>query len=230
MKSLELRKNKNQHVVKNIDSIRTDIKIKNVVDSLITTLKTNYPNVEFGVDSSIKASSLARMVKGTYHNDASFVRPDGGFVWMKIKNKKYYILIVEGKNQGTNDLRLVEGKQIQAQGNAIERIGKNFDASEILFGNEDILPFIAFIQGCDFNELSTINDRLYTILKFTKFNEVHLYKKQIMKTIWNGGSFFVKGNNVTEEHLSSSWTKEEIIKPLLHIAINSKNYYERKYS
>ena len=39
--------------------------------------------------------------------------------------QKYPILITEMKNQGTNDLRLKEGKKKQAKGNAIERLGKN---------------------------------------------------------------------------------------------------------
>jgi len=54
------------------------------------------------------------------------MRPDGGILYIVTKDEqKYPILITEMKNQGTNDLRLKEGKKKQAKGNAIERLGKN---------------------------------------------------------------------------------------------------------
>ena len=74
----------------------------------------------------IKLKKLFPDVDFNYYFDTSSMRPDGGILYMVTKNEqKYPILITEMKNQGTNDLRLKEGKKKQAKGNAIERLGKN---------------------------------------------------------------------------------------------------------
>lgn len=77
----------------------------------------------------------------------SSMRPDGGILYLVDKEKnKYPILITEVKNQGTNDLRAIEGKPRQAQGNAIERLGKNVIGFRTFLLNESIFPFVTF--GC----------------------------------------------------------------------------------
>lgn len=59
-------------------------------------------------------------VSFTYEFDTSSMRPDGGILSLvDKKNNAYPILITEVKNQGTNDLRELEGKPKQARGNAI---------------------------------------------------------------------------------------------------------------
>ncbi len=58
------------------------------------------------------------------------MKPDGGILAIKSSKDStltYPILISEVKNQGTNDLRAKEGLRQQAQGNAIERLGKNLN-------------------------------------------------------------------------------------------------------
>lgn len=61
-----------------------------------------------------------------YFFETSAMKPDGGIMSIKDEHGRLYpILITEKKNQGTNDLRALEGKAKQAKGNAIERLGKN---------------------------------------------------------------------------------------------------------
>jgi len=76
---------------------------------IVEELRKHFPEVDF-----------------SYKFDTSSMRPDGGILSLVNKKGEYFpILITEVKNQGTNDLRLKEGKQKQAKGNAIERLGKN---------------------------------------------------------------------------------------------------------
>src|SRR3954451_3561948 len=83
------------------------------------------------------------------------IKPDGGILILKKEtDEKYYkvIVIAETKYQGTNDLRLKEGLKKQAQGNAIERLGKNLTGIKAMFNHERITPFVCFGSGHDFKE------------------------------------------------------------------------------
>ena len=76
---------------------------------IVSKLKTEFPDVPF-------ADVM----------DRSSMRPDGGILSViGLDGVRHPILIVEVKNQGTNDLRATEGLASQAKGNAIERLGKN---------------------------------------------------------------------------------------------------------
>jgi type II restriction enzyme len=88
-----------------------------------------------------------------YHFGSSSIRPDGGILFLQGKpddKLTYPILIAEVKNQGTNDLRSLEGLPVQARGNAIERLGKNLIGLRVALMRESIFPFICFGYGCDF--------------------------------------------------------------------------------
>ena len=62
---------------------------------IVNKLKKIFPDVDFN-----------------YYFDSSSMRPDGGILYIVTKDEqKYPILITEMKNQGTNDLRLKEGKK-----------------------------------------------------------------------------------------------------------------------
>jgi len=62
---------------------------------IVRKLQEIYPDVDF-----------------SYNFNTSSMRPDGGILYIVTRNKqKYPILITEMKNQGTNDLRLKEGKK-----------------------------------------------------------------------------------------------------------------------
>ncbi|MFW6377318.1 MAG: EcoRI family type II restriction endonuclease [bacterium] len=163
---------------------------------------------------------VEEMKKSGYENiscekDNTNIKPDGGILYVKYKEEKYPILICEVKNQGTNDKRLEEGNKKQAQGNAIERLGKNVIGLKNYMLNYDIFPFVCFGYGCDFEEGSSIRDRVKTISGYIPFNKVHLYK-------YNGddrcvGSFFFR---------SEEWSIEEMFSVLKEISERSINYYE----
>jgi len=218
--------------IKNEESKIQDNNIMIVASLVLSRLQSKYPYLKFGMDKKMMLRTIEKMVKGDVYttSDKSFITPDGGFLWVKINGKKYYILVSEQKRQGTNDKRLLEGKKRQSQGNAAERLGKNVDAIDVLFANEEIYPFIVFLQGCDFNDNeSTIGDRIRTIAKFQEINVVNIYWKQVMKKLFVGGSYFMRGHSMKELPGTSDWTFEEMILPMFTIAETALNYYLKKY-
>ena len=173
-----------------------DLKLVNVIEAL----KHSFPNVSF-------ASPLP----------SSTMKPDGGILYMEsIDGKRFPILITEKKNQGTNDLRALEGKKKQAKGNAIERLGKNVIGLRTALLNESIFPFICFGDGCDFAEGSSILDRVITIAMFGELNVEHLHNSPP----FNRGTFYFR---------QEPWTEQEMQDLSTQIAISSVYYYFSKY-
>lgn len=228
----KLRNLKDQHTQKNKESQSQDIAIKMVVSWVISELKLKYPHLEFGVDKQMMLRTIEKIVNGGNYttSDKSYITPDGGFLWVRINGKKHFILISEQKRQGTNDKRLLEGKDKQSQGNATERLGKNVKAIDTLFCDEEIIPFIVFLQGCDFNDIeSTIGDRVRTIANFQQMNTLNIYWKQLKKKLFVGGSYFMRGHSMNEVPGTSDWTFEEMSVPMFTIAETALNYYVEKY-
>jgi type II restriction enzyme len=152
--------------------------------------------------------------------DTSAMRPDGGILSILDSGGALYpVLIVEVKNQGTNDLRRREGKPPQARGNAIERLGKNVIGFRTAMLSEGIFPFVCFGDGCDFGPGSSILDRVVTIAMFGKLNEMHVVNTGA-KEQFNRGSFFFR---------EPAWTAEEMGKIMYEIAERSVHYYFAKY-
>jgi type II restriction enzyme len=177
----------------------SNLYLKNIVEKL----KMVYPNVDF--DYKFKTSSM---------------RPDGGILYIAAKDgQKYPILITEMKNQGTNDLRLKEGKKKQAKGNAIERLGKNVIGFRTALLNESIFPFICFGDGCDFSSDSSILDRVITISMFGKLNKIRVHNEG-PNGIFNRGSFYFR---------EKLWTSSEMAQKMIEIAEKSVYYYFSKY-
>ena len=226
-----LRGNKNQHSQKNVESQLQDVKIKNIVKEILVQLREEYPNSEFGMDDKVMTRNIEMMVSEDVTTlDKTYVKPDGGFVWVKIDGVKHYILVSEQKRQGTNDKRLLEGKTPQAMGNAAERLGKNVDAFDIIFGDEDIYPFVVFLQGCDFYDSeSTIGDRIRTIASFQPMNQINLYWKQIRKNKFVGGSYYMRGHSMKDSPGSSDWVYQEMKDVMLSISQQALEYYISKY-
>ena len=226
-----LRGNKNQHSQKNVESQLQDVKIKNIVKEILVQLREEYPNSEFGMDDKVMTRNIEMMVSEDVTTlDKTYVKPDGGFVWVKIDGVKHYILVSEQKRQGTNDKRLLEGKTPQAMGNAAERLGKNVDAFDIIFGDEDIYPFVVFLQGCDFYDSeSTIGDRIRTIASFQPMNQINLYWKQIRKNKFVGGSYYMRGHSMKDSPGSSDWGYQEMKDVMLSISQQALEYYISKY-
>lgn len=170
---------------------------------IVAGLRHSFPEVEF-----------------YYSLDTSNMRPDGGILSITSNSgAQYPILIVEVKNQGTNDLRLREGKPIQAMGNAIERLGKNVIGLRTALLTEAIFPFVCFGYGYDFREESSIRDRVVTIGMFGPLNQIQLVNEG-SNGQFNRGSFFFR---------EEPWTFDEMSEVMYEIAQRSIYYYFSKY-
>jgi type II restriction enzyme len=227
MKQSEGLRNHLEGNVKNIESQKQDSNIKVVVEDVLSGLRKMHPTLEFGVDNIMKLRDIEKYVNGENYTTSatSYIKPDGGFMWLKINGEKRYILVSEQKRQGTNDIRLIEGKPKQSVGNAVERLGKNVNGLQILFQEEDIFPFIVFLQGCDFCDKETnIPDRVRTIAGFQPLNTLNIYKKK-----GRAGSYFMRGHSMYEKPGTSDWTNEEMYNNMFTIAVTAVNYYLEKY-
>lgn len=156
-----------------------------------------------------------------YHFDSSSIRPDGGILHIQGRpgdRLTYPILIAEVKNQGTNVLRAQEGLPKQAKGNAIERLGKNLIGLRAALMRESIFPFVCFGYGCDFEEDSSILDRVSTMAMFGKLNTTYLHNEEGGK--FNRGSFYFR---------PQKWSADEMVAIMKDIAERSVLYYFSKY-
>ena len=155
------------------------------------------------------------------HFEKTHMKPDGGILAMESSKDTiltYPILISEVKNQGTNDLRAKEGLRRQAQGNAIERLGKNLIGFRTALLRESIFPFVCFGYGCDFEETSRILDRVSTMAMFGKLNKTYLHNEGDGQ--FNRGSFYFR---------AEEWTADEMFDIMRDIAERSVLYYFSKY-
>lgn len=174
-----------------------------------------------GADIVSKLRNIYEHIDFQYERETSFIKPDGGFLMLTDKDaNKYPILMTEVKNQGTNDKRATEGLKKQAQGNAIERLGKNVIGLRTYMANEEIFPFVCFGYGCDFAEGSSIRDRVITIAQFGKLNRVELFRETTCIEIKRGSFFFRE----------QAWTAEEMFDVCYEIARRSVLHYQAKYS
>jgi type II restriction enzyme len=229
--SQQLSKNKNQHVQKNLLSQAQDVKIKDVVQTVLDKIIEKYPKLKFGVTKTLSLRKIESLISTNVRTGkTSTVKPDGGFLWVEINRVKYYVLVSEQKRQGTNDKRLSEGKVKQSMGNAAERLGKNVKAFDILFDSHDIYPFVVFLQGCDFfDEESTIGDRMRTIALFQEMNKINIEWKKIGNRLYTGGSYYMRGHSMYDAPGTSDWTFDEMLTILLNVATQSTEYYLSKY-
>lgn len=81
------------------------------------------------------------------------IKPDGGVIWLLKGDDEDYrrlVLVSEIKKQGTNKERIKEGRAKQAQGNAIERLGKNLIGIRAAMNHEALTPFCMFRMGLRF--------------------------------------------------------------------------------
>ena len=149
----------------------------------------------------------------------SAMRPDGGILSVVDRyGGRHTILIAEVKNQGTNDLRQAEGKSRQARGNAIERLGKNVIGFRAAMMTEDIMPFVCFGYGCDFEEESSIRDRVVTIAMFGPLNEISVVNQGDGKR-FNRGSFYFR---------EKEWKRGKMADVMHEVARRSIDYYFAK--
>lgn len=155
-----------------------------------------------------------------YNLDSSAMRPDGGILSVHVLGEGFLpILISEKKNQGTNDLRALEGKPKQAKGNAIERLGKNVIGFRTALKGEAITPFVCFGDGCDFDDASSILDRVITIAMFGKLGRTVVHDEG-GNGDFDRGSFYFK---VPE------WTENDMYLICADICERAVYYYMSKY-
>ncbi len=110
------------------------------------------------------------------------MKPDGGILFIIDKScNKYPILIAEQKKQGTNDEIIATNGKKQASGNAIERLGKNIIGFRTWLKDETIFPYVCFGWGWDFNDKSTILDRIIIIAEFGEINKINLFNTEFTK-------------------------------------------------
>lgn len=174
-----------------------------LLKDIVADLRTHFPDEEF-----------------FHFFDNTGIRPDGGILYLNGKDGKAYpLLISEVKNQGTNDSRLKEGLTKQAKGNAIERLGKNVIGLRTAFLHESVFPFVCFGYGCDFEDSSSILDRVVTIAMFGKLNTTYLHSTSEGR--FNRGSFYFR---------EREWSVEEMANIMYDIAEKTLFYYFSKYS
>ena len=157
-----------------------------------------------------------------HHFAKTSIKPDGGLLCLRAKEDDslmFPILISEVKSQGTNDQRRKEGLPRQARGNAIERLGKNVIGLRAALMRESIFPFVCFGYGCDFEEGSSILDRVTTIAMFGRLNRTYLHNGG-PDGQFNRGSFYFR---------SDQWHVEEMLAIMKDIAERSVLYYFSKY-
>lgn len=192
-------------------------------------LDRKFSGVEFYHAKTWKLAEIVQELSATYadvdfhyHFDKTSIRPDGGFVCLKATEDDgmtFPVLISEVKNQGTNDQRRREGLPKQARGNAIERLGKNVIGLRAALMRESIFPFVCFGYGCDFEEDSSILDRVTTIAMFGGLNETHLHNAGADGR-FNRGSFYFRPR---------PWRVTEMVEIMKDIAERSVLYYFSKY-
>ncbi len=216
-----------QRMILNDTSKRQESALMLAVREIIATIHSEYPSLIISHESQWLLVDIISRLRALYPDvpfcdcfETSAMRPDGGILSIHDKRGELYpILISEKKNQGTNDLRALQGKPRQAKGNAIERLGKNVIGLRAALLNETIFPFICFGDGCDFAGDSSIVDRVKTIAMFGTLNELHLHNEG-PQGVFNRGTYYFR----VEE-----WTADEMYSLALEVARRSVFYYFSKY-
>lgn len=216
-----------QNTTLNDISKRQESSLMRAVNRVCATLRNDNPGLDFHQVQQWNLTSVIARLQELFPSvpfcecmNTSSMKPDGGILSIRKNGGDLYpILISEKKNQGTNDLRALQGKPKQAKGNAIERLGKNVIGLRAAMLNESIFPFVCFGDGCDFADDSSIVDRVKTIAMFGTLNEIHLHNEG-PDGIFNRGTYFFR---------VKEWTEDEMYELSLDIARRSIYYYFSKY-
>jgi type II restriction enzyme len=177
---------------------------KAVLTEIVADLRSQFPDVEFA--DPFTTSSMS---------------PDGGILSLILKDRGRHlpILITEAKNQGTNDARAEAGLPPQSKGNAIERLGKNVIGFRTMMLSTGIMPFVCFGYGIDFDEGSSILDRVATIAMFGALNTINVTNIGDSGR-FNRGSFFFR---------RAEWSKYEMVAVMLEVGTRATHHYISVY-
>ncbi len=159
-----------------------DVKVKDVMEKVFHDLQLKYPNLRFTLRKTILQSEIASKFNPLFQpsNSKSTIKPDGGILFL---NDNIPLLSTEAKKQGTNLTRCEKGLKKQAMGNAIERAHKNYNEIKNLFDPYPYTGYILFGYGCDFQQGSSIIDRLNAMTYYDQFNLLHIKDTIIEKKI-----------------------------------------------
>ena len=147
-----------------------------------------------------------------YYGGPSSIETDAHIIYITINYgdyiRKYPIFMGEMKKQGTNDIRIAEGKKKQAIGNAApDRVAKNFCiAADYCFTcDKTFFPYNVFLHGCDFDD-NTITTTTKAKLQpfFGKLNNFNPYFDKeliIFNSNLKGGSCFFQKDEYTYNQL-----------------------------
>lgn len=234
--SKQLRKNIKQHKPKNTESAGDDKEIYEAMHDCIEYLKNRFPEDLRGYSLPFKKElSYGEMIgaiksrKLRSEFDTIFchrkIKPDGGVIWLKKTDGSEpprLVLVSEVKKQGTNKDREMEGLKKQAQGNAIERLGKNLTGIKAMMNHEPITPFVCFGWGCDFAKDYSKDDfvmsKVSMLNEFYKLNKVYVYKRDGDS---NANHFAPVSMFFREER----WTREEMFEILKEVGEDAIRYY-----
>jgi type II restriction enzyme len=222
----QLRDLRNKTVI-NTKSKRQEKALDLAIRDVREQLYSDFPGVSLVHESEWKLRDIVGRLRIAfpsvpffYFHETSSMRPDGGVLSIRSSDDRLLpILIAEKKNQGTNDLRLLEGRARQAKGNAIERLGKNVIGFRAAMLDQGIFPFVCFGDGCDFSEDSSILDRVVTIAMFGELNKEHVHRVGECGEFGRGSFYF----RVAE------WSRSEMAERCLSVAKKSIYYYFSRY-
>lgn len=211
----------------NAISARQEKALGRAMTRVAAALAERFPAITLGHEPQWLLSDIVRRLR-LHFPDVDFVhlfatsamRPDGGILSLLDRRGGHHpILITEKKNQGTNDLRALEGKAKQARGNAIERLGKNVIGFRTAMKAHAIFPFVCFGDGCDFADDSSILDRVVTIAMFGPLNVENVHKLGGAHE-FDRGSFYFR---------VAEWTEDQMFERSLAVAIKSVFHYFSRY-
>ena len=235
-----LMQNKNQHLAKNQYSKSDDLNIDLAMQQTKEYLENRFANgggvsnfIEgnyyFEIKKQIEISFMIEIIKLSKIRaefDSSFfenkIKPDGGVLFLRKKDDKKFkkiLLITEAKRQGTNDIRTKQGKNKQATGNAIERLGKNLTGIKAMLNHEKITPFVCFGWGCDFaSDEKTVLAKLNVLNEFYYLNKTYIFKA-------DGNSDHNYFSPVSMYFREEKWEVNEMFEIMKEIAETSLRYY-----
>lgn len=233
-----LRDRTQQHLPKNTKSKMDDkdvYKSMKLVQDYLTSKPEfqTYFNQKFSLlfEHQIDVSYMINFIKkkglraefNTEFADRTII-PDGGILYL-VNNEtkeKFPLVIAEIKRQGTNKEREAEGKNKQATGNAIERLGKNLTGIRTMMNYEKITPFVCFGWGCDFaidqEDTGTVRSKVIMMNEFYNLNQIYIFKRDGDA---NNNNFAPVSMYFREE----KWTVQEMFTIMKEIAEASIRYY-----
>ena len=146
--------------------------------------------------------------------------PDGEILCLKGKpeDSLFTRLLYRRLNQGTNDLRLKEGKKKRPR---VTPLNDSVKTSSVFVppSCEEYFPVRMLRLWLRLAPDSSILDRVTTIAMFGKLNKTYLYNEEQGK--FNRGSFYFR---------EKKWSVDEMFEIMKDIAERSVLYYFSKYT